>query len=320
MAMSKPLEPYKCAFYLSNDILNRIVSIAYKLGQLSVTRDRPANNEDFALAAKATLAIEGIEIKPSQMRGLNKGDDVPSAPLATAIRDLYARMHRIDPRDINFLKEFEAAVFPEGVPYRLSRRLPNFPYPIPMHAKVEQLMKILYSFAEDDKRKVHPLALGCLFYFEIIAIAPYSIHNGILARYLLKAFLGSFSASLYTLPLERIMLNHQQDIRDAYDASVNAADTGPFVVHLLSLIEDGIDSLLRRSSKSEPVQSPLVKKLLEKMEEGRFYSATELCALLGLKSRLGLQKNYIKPGLEGKVLEMSNPRSPTDRTQRYRKK
>ena len=318
--MSKPVEPYKCAFSLSHEILNVATSIAFKLGRLSLTHDRPADNEDFVAATKATLALEGIEIKPSQMRGLNKGDDVPSAPLATAIRNLYAKMPRRDPRDINFLKEFEEAVYPDGVPYRLSRRVPSFPYPIPMHAKVETLIKALYSFADDDRRKIHPLSLGCLFYFEIIAICPYSRLNGVLARYLLKSFLGSYHPMLYRLPLERMFLTHQEELEQAFASSVELADTAPFVLKVLEYVEEGIDALLRHAVKSEPKSSPLVQKMLDKMEEGRFYSAAELCALLGLKSRLGLQKNYIKPGLEGKVLEMSNPCSPTDRTQRYRKK
>lgn len=318
--MSKPVEPYKCAFSLSHEILNVSTSIAFKLGRLSLTHDRAATMEDFAAMAKSTLAIEGIEIKPSQMRGLNKGDDVPSAPLATAVRGLYAKMSRRDPRNIDFLQEFEAAVFPEGVPYRLSRRVEGFPYPIPMHAKVETLIKALYSFANDERHQIHPLGLGCLFYFEILAICPYARYNGILARYLLKSFLGSYSPLLYRLPLERMVYVHHQELMEAFAASVEQADTAPFVLKMLTFVEDGIDALLRQAVKGTPTQSPLVRKLLEKMEEGRFYSATELCALLGLKSRLGLQKNYIKPGLEGKVLEMSNPCSPTDRTQRYRKK
>ena len=162
--------------------------------------------------------------------------------------------------------------------------------------------------------------LACLFYFELLAIEPYSEYNALLARYMLKSFIGNYSPNLYCLPLERLMLVHKDEVDAAYAASVEKADTAPFVTYMMKLIEEGVDSLLRRSVKKAPEQSPNVKRMLEKMEDGRYYSAAELCALLGLKSRLGLQKNYIRPGLEGKVLEMSNPVSPTDRTQRYRKK
>lgn len=318
--MSKAIEPYKAAFSLSNEILVSAASIAFKLGRLSLTADHRAGVEDFALATKSTLALEGVEIKPSQMRGINKGDDVPSHPLATTVRKLYERMPRIDPYDPAFLTEFETLIWPEGVPHRLSRRVASFPYPIPMHARVEAMIRGLYHFANSGKGKIHPLNLACLFYYELLAIEPYSEYNGLLARYLLKAFLGTYSPNLYCLPLERLMLVHKTEVDEAYARSVERADTAPFVTYMMQLIEEGVDALLRRSVKKDPATTPLVTKMLEKMEEGRFYSAAELCALLGLKSRLGLQKNYLRPGLEGKVLEMSNPLSPTDRTQRYRKK
>lgn len=320
MVMGKLIEPYKCAFSISNEILTSVSSIAFKLGRLSLTHEHEADWDDFALATKSTLALEGVEIKASQMRGINKGEDVPSHPLASAVNRLYAKMRSVDPYDPSFIQTFEQAIWTEGVPHRMSRRVASFPYPIPMHARIEAMMKGLYSFAKGGKGRIHPVNLGCLFYFELLAIQPYSEYTGILARYLLKAFLGSYSPNLYCLPLERLMLVHKEEIDAAYASSVEKADTAPFVTCMARLIDEGVVSLLRRSVKKEPEQSPLVRKMLSKMEEGRFYSATELCALLGLKSRLGLQKNYIKPGLEGKVLEMSNPVSPTDRTQRYRKK
>ncbi len=318
--MGKPLEPYKCAFSISNEILSSAANVSFKLGRLSLTHDHEADVEDFALATKSTLALEGVEIKASQMRGINKGEEVPSHPLATTVNALYAKMPRLDPYDPGFITTFETSIWPEGVPHRMSRRVASFPYPIPMHARIEAMIKGLYAFAKGGKGRIHPFMIGSLVYFELLAIQPYSEYTGILARYLLKAFIASYSPNLYSLPLERLLLIHKDDIDEAYAKSVEKGDTAPFVLAMLKIIEEGVDGLLRRSVKKAPEQSPLVLKMLAKMEDGRFYSATELCALLGLKSRLGLQKNYIKPGLEGKVLEMSNPVSPTDRTQRYRKK
>ena len=318
--MSKLVEPYKCTFSLNNEILASAANIAFKLGRLSITNESRADQEDFALATKSTLALEGITLKPSQMRGINRGEEVPSAPLASAINALYAKMARIDPFDPAFLKTFEEAVWHEGVPHRLSRRVATFPYPIPIHQRIEPMMEGLFKFARAGKKKIHPLNLGCLIYFELLAIEPYSEYNGLLARYLLKAIIATCSEDLYALPLERLMLVHKDQIDAAYAASVEKGDTAPFVSRMLKIIDEGVDTLLRRSVRKAPEQSPAVLKLLAKMEDGRFYSAAELCALLGLKSRLGLQKNYIRPALEGHAIEMSNPVSPTDRTQRYRKK
>ena len=318
--MSKPTEPYKCVFSLTHGVLVRTATVCFKLGRLSVTGDAKPDVEDFALATRSTLALEGVTLKPSQMRGINKGEDVPSAPLASAINALYARMAKVDPFDPAFLKTFEDAVWHEGVPHRMSRRVASFPYPIPMHARIQPMLEGIYKFARSGKNKVHPLNLACLVYFEFMAIQPYSEYTGILARYLLKAIAGRAYPELYRLPLERLMLVHKDKVDAAYAAAVEKGDTGPFLSYMMDLFAEGIDSMLRQSVRKSPEQSAGVVKLLSKMEDGRFYSATELCALLGLKSRLGLQKNYIKPALEAKAIEMSNPLSPTDRTQRYRKK
>ncbi len=318
--MAKQIEPYKCALSLSNDILMLVSEISFKLGRLSLTQEHKADEEDFISATKATLTLEGIELKPSEIRGLKQGKGVPSAPLASAIYDLYANMRKIDPYNREFLAKFESALWKEGVPHRLSRRVNGFPYPIPMHARIEPLIHGLYSFINAGKGKIHPLIVGCLFYFEIMAIQPYSEYTGVLARYMLKAFVGRFQPNLYCLSLERAFLLHKDKLDAAYEEAVNRADTGPFVKAVLGLIDEGIDSLQRRAVRKAPEQSPLVAKMLGKMEEGRFYGATELCELLGLKSRLGLQKNYLRPALEANLIEMSNPVSRTDRTQRYRKK
>ncbi|MBO6285272.1 MAG: Fic family protein [Bacilli bacterium] len=317
--MSKPIEPYKCAFSISNEILVSAADIAFKLGRLSLTHQHEADEDDFALATRSTLALEGIVIKPGQSRSLYRGDDIPSLPLVNAVRKLYEKMPRIDPYDAAFKTEFENTVWPEGVPTRLSRKVASFPYPIPMHAKVESLIKGLYSFANGGKGKIHPLTLACLFYFELLAIQPYSELNGLFARYMLKAFIGSYSPNLFCLPLERLMLVHKDELDQAFADAVAIADTAPFVTCMMKLINEGVDALLRRSVKNAPAQSPLVAKLMARMEPGRYYSCVELLRLLGLKSRISLQKNYIKPGLEAKVIEMSNPVCPTDRTQRYRK-
>lgn len=318
--MAKPIEPYKCALSISHGILKNVSEISFKLGRLSLTQERKAGVDDFISATKATLALEGIELKPSEIRGLRQGSPVPSAPLASAVYHLYENMRRVDPFDPSFIQTFEEAIWKEGVPHRLSRRVASFPYPIPMHNRIEAMMKGLYTFANGGKGKIHPLIIGCLYYFELLAIQPYSEYTGILARYLLKAFLGAYQPNLYCLPLEHLFLLRKDMLDAAYAETVERADTGPFVKAALSLVNEGIDAMQRKAVKVVPAQSPLVRKMLDKMEDGRFYSATELCELLGLKSRLGLQKNYLKPALEGNLIEMSNPVSRTDRTQRYRKK
>ena len=92
---------------------------------------------------------------------------------------------------------------------------------------------------------------------------------------------------------------------------------GEFLNAYLRIVKQSLSRLSRKKKDTQKEQSPQVKRLVEAMEEGKFYSAVELCELLNLKSRLGLMNNYLKPALFAKLIVRSEPLSPTSRSQRY---
>ncbi len=318
--MAKQLEPYKCAFSISNEILSKSALLSYRLGELCHANLPSPSSSEIALEVKAGLSREGVGIRPTQMKGLSQGEEVPSHPLASSLFKLYESLPRFNPFDPKFLQRFEETVWKDGVPHRLSRRVPFYPYPIPMHARIEDLLKGLMSFGTKGQSKVHPLVLAPLFYFEILAIMPYSEFDLLLASTYVKAILGRYHKVFQLVPINRLLLEKKDKIDEAIAASIEKGDTAPFVLAMLDILDSGVKALFHRSTSLELGASPLVQKLLAAMESGRFYSAAELCELLHLKSRLGLSKNYLRPALEAQLLVMSNPLAPTDRTQRYRKK
>ena len=318
--MAKVEAPYKNTFSLNNDILSHACSVAFKVGQLAYAGEGRPTDEDAATAARFILLDEGIELNPSQMRGLRRGEDVPLVPVARNIFKLYKKLPRLSPYEQSLLTEFESAAFPEGVPNRMSRTIDGCDFPLPPHSKVQSLVKGLFSFAKKNKGKMHPLVLACMLYYEVITIAPYSIWNHALAKIWFKLMLGEFSKGLLLLPIEKMMHSRKESLQQAFDESIQVKDGQPFIGALMQIIDDGVDTLIRRSLKKPDLPNPRAEKLVAAMEDGVFYGAGELLELLGLKSRLGLQKNYLKPALERKMIEMSNPLCPTDRTQRYRKK
>lgn len=316
--MAKVEAPYKNSFSLNNDILFHACSVSYKVGQLAYAGEGRPTDEDAATATKFVLLDEGIELNPSQMRGLRRGEDVPLLPVARNIFRLYKKLPRLSPYDQHLLGEFESASFPEGTPNRMSRSIEGFDYPLPPNSKVQTLMKGLFSFAKKNSGKVHPLVLACMLYYEVISIAPYATWNKALAKIWFKLMLGEFSKGLLLLPVERMFVSKAATLKEAFDESAAVKDGQPFIAALMQIIDDGVDILIKRSLKKPDIPNPRAEKLVGAMEPGRYYSAGELLDLLGLKSRLGLQKNYLKPALERKMIEMSNPLCPTDRTQRYR--
>ena len=49
------------------------------------------------------------------------------------------------------------------------------------------------------------------------------------------------------------------------------------------------------------------------------YTSNTLMEKLGLKSREGFRKNYLRPALDLQMIEMTIPDKPNSRNQRYRK-
>lgn len=50
------------------------------------------------------------------------------------------------------------------------------------------------------------------------------------------------------------------------------------------------------------------------------YTSNEILALLGLKSKETLRKNYLTPAIESGLVVMTEPDKPNSRNQRYIKK
>ena len=316
--MAKIEAPYKNTFSLNHSIISHACAISYNLGKLSYSKEAELGDNEFATMTRFLLKSEGIELTPSQIRGLKRGEEIPAIPQAFRLQKLYGKLSKLalDPK---LLEEFEAAAFPEGTPNRMSRSIPNFEYPLPPSSKVPSLMKGLFSFAKKSQAKVHPLVLACMVYYEVISIAPYSSFNNALAKLWLKALLSLHYPVLLGLPLERLLEARKEALNAAYEESANIKDGVCFLAELMQIIDEGVELLIKKSLHRPETPSPRAEKMVSLMEEGRFYSAKELLSLLGLKSRLGLQNNYIKPALERGLIVMSNPLCPTDRTQAYKK-
>ena len=60
-----------------------------------------------------------------------------------------------------------------------------------------------------------------------------------------------------------------------------------------------------------------IRKLLEIMEYDTPYSSNELMEKLGLKSRDGFQRNYLRPAINLNLIRMSIPDKPNSKNQRY---
>lgn len=316
---AKIKKPYASSLSVNHDILTLSCHIAYKLGRLSCLGTLSPNQKDISESLKYTLLLEGVILTPSQLRGLTMGEKCENVPIAYPLRELLSKISKIDPYDPKIIDDFEKALWKGEAPKRKEEQIDGFDYPLPSSSKAKALLRSVFDFGKANPN-ISPIILACLFYFEVMAIAPYSQYNGLLARYLFKAYLGVSGRSLWALPIEKAIYFHEKELSKAFNESIAKLDTSIFVSCLLDIVNLTLEGVMKEAAKQTPSSSPLIDKLLSKMEEGEFYSANELCLLLGLKSRLGLAKNYLRPALKAGKIEMSNPLCPTDRNQRYGKR
>ena len=314
--MNKPIPPYKAKFSINHEQLYLTSDIAYHAGALG-ERDYIPEPKDRYQGVLPLLYLSGIKLTPSQTRGLFAGEEIPSIPLADSLARLYKRINKLNPYDYSIVSAFEEAYFIDGVPNRLGRKAEDCPYVLVTTNKIEPMMKALFNFLASSNRKTHPILLSGMAYVEIMAIAPYSDKNLALALFVAKAILATYQKQFAYLPFEAHFLRKKEELDKIFEACAEKADMDDFLNAYLKVVRGSLDAIIRKKTNQSKGDTAQVRKLLAVMEEGRSYSAKELCDALKLKSRLGLMRNYISPALEAKLIRRSEPNSPTSRTQRY---
>ena len=182
---------------------------------------------------------------------------------------------------------------------------------------VPKLVRDLFNWMEKAKKKVHPLLLSSVFHYEFVFIHPFSDGNGRIARLWQTALLMDWDVLFQYLPIENQIHRFQNEYYQAISDSHVAGESTPFITFMLQMIDQVLSEMIL-TSESNP--NPCIERLLEVMEYGTAYTAQELLGLLGLKSRLGLRKNYLAPALAQNLISMTEPDKPTSKKQRYRKR
>ena len=258
--MNKPLEPYKALISFNGEILYSTSHIAYHLGRLSVTDNHAYDDRDALNNAKSIFEILGLEATPSQIKGLLFGEDIEGKPSMLKIYRLCQTIARIDPYDIDSLKRIEDAFFPYGVPNRMSRRIEEFPYPIPQNKQIAAKMQGLFRFAKSNASSMNPITIGCVFSFMFQAIAPYSSGNLPISLLYLHAFLVSYSKSLASLNVYRLYKMNKEAIDESYKESVEKGDMCAYLLCWGKLLDKALGTLLSRSIRGNSKDTPLVEK------------------------------------------------------------
>ena len=86
---------------------------------------------------------------------------------------------------------------------------------------------------------------------------------------------------------------------------------------MLSQIDKVLDDIGLQIADDNEQFTEYIKKLLASMEYDIPYTANALMERLGLHSREGFRRNYLRPALDMGLIRMTIPDKPNSRNQRY---
>ena len=121
------------------------------------------------------------------------------------------------------------------------------------------------------------------------------------------------------IPIESQIEKFQDDYYEAIAKCHVAGESTLFIEFMLAQVDKILDEITVQVDEDNEQLTEYIKKLLGVMEYDVPYTSNTLMEKLGLKSREGFRKNYLRPALDLQMIEMTIPDKPNSRNQRYRK-
>lgn len=184
---------------------------------------------------------------------------------------------------------------------------------------VSQLMDELFDWMKTENKNIHPLILSSVFHYEFVFIHPFSDGNGRMARLWHTAILSKWKPIFEYIPIESQIEKFQEEYYGAIAKCHVAGESTIFIEFMLTQIDKILDDVSVQISENNNQLSEYLKRLLEVMEYDVPYTSNVLMNKLGLKSKEGFRRNYLRPAIDMKLIQMTIPDKPNSRNQRYMK-
>ncbi len=320
-------------FTITNKILSYVSSISEKIGRITVISNlesKPYLRKNNRIRSiHSSLKIEANSLSLGQVRDVINGKivfgeqkEIQEVKNAYAV---YERFAEIDPYSINDLKRFhgimtkyvvdESGVFRRGEEGVFSGDQCIFMAPPARF--VPQLIEELFSWMKDEKKIVHPLIMSSVFHYEFVFIHPFSDGNGRMARLWHSVILSKWKPIFEYIPIESQIEKFQDEYYDAIARCHRDGESTFFIEFMLSEIDKILDDFSAQISADNEQISEYVKRLLGIMEYDIPYTSNVLMEKLGLKSKEGFRRNYLRPAIEMNLIRMTIPDKPNSKNQRY---
>lgn len=324
---------YEPPFTITNRIVSYVASISEKIGRITLLSDMEAKphlrKNNRIKSIHSSLKIEANSLSLDQVRDVINGKLVlgeqKEIQEVKNAYDAYEKILELDPYSIDDLKKFhgimtryiveESGDFRRGEEGVFNGEQCIFMAPPAQY--VPQLMNELFGWMREAQTKVHPLVLSSVFHYEFVFIHPFSDGNGRMARLWHTAILSKWKPIFEYIPIESQVEKFQEDYYDAIARCHVEGESTFFIEFMLSQIDKILDELSVQISDDYQQIPESVQKLLAVMEYDISYTGNALMEKLGLKSREGFRRNYLRPAMEMHLIHMTIPDKPNSRNQRY---
>ena len=322
---------YQPPFTVTPKIIDLISRISEKIGEInSLESDRQHINlrkENRIMTIHSSLAIENNSLSIEQITAIIEGKRVLGAPneiqeVKNALQayELLLSIDSTSEKDLLYAHKLMMQDLVTGNGKYRKDGVGIFDgaevvHVAPPAERVLVLMSDLFDWLKNAE--VHPLIKSCVFHYEFVFIHPFADGNGRMARLWHTAILSKWKPVFEYIPIESQNEKFQEEYYDAIArCHVDGAST-IFIEFMLSQIDSILDDISVQIREDNQQLSEYIKKLLDVMEYDVPYTSKMLMEKLGLKSKEGFRRNYLRPAIDLNLIRMTIPDKPNSRNQRY---
>ena len=330
------MDNYIPPFDITNIMLDRISSIMKKVGKLDNYKDlnkMPVLRRNNRIRSiHSSLAIEANSLSFDQVKDIIDGkkvigpqDEIQEVKNAYEAYKLIKMVNQYSIKDLKkihgvmtYLTVDESGEFRKGNEGVFDEN-GNCIHVCPPPEQVDELMKQLFKWMEDNNGIVHPLILSSVFHYEFVFIHPFKDGNGRTARLWQNVILSNLEKLFEYVPIESQIKKYQEEYYSSIANCDHNGNSTEFIEFMLKMIDETLEDLMDSTSVQANHVSSYVNKLLDVMESGVAMTTSELMEKLNMKSRISFRDNYLNPALENGLIKMTNPDKPTSKNQMYYK-
>lgn len=323
-------------FTITNNMLEMVSSIMKKIGKLDNYKDlnkMPILRRNNRIKSiHSSLAIEANSLSLNEVKDIIDGKLVVGSQKEIQevknAYNAYLRIKEVNPFSIKDLKSVhgimtyltvqESGEFRKGNEGVFDEN-GNLIHMCPPPEQVDGLMKELFKWMKNSTEKIHPLIMSSVFHYEFVFIHPFSDGNGRTARLWQNVILSNWEDIFEYIPIESQIIKYQDEYYDSIKKCNLNGESTIFIEFMLKMIDEVLEELMTSVSNQLNHVSTYVKRLIDVMESGVQYKATELMELLNMKSRISFRDNYLNPAIDNGLVKMSLPDTPTNKNQTYYK-